>query len=100
MSRQLMVLIFEPTPGREPEAEALLRSARDRAAAAGWHCWAYRNEIHPGEITLFIEGPADDPSAGPHAPVFGDEIGALRALARRFEPVRSLVELPLEAGTP
>ena len=90
------MLIFEPVPGREPEADALLRSARGRAEAAGWHCWAYRNEIHPGEITLFIEGPADDPSAGPPAPIFGDEISGLRALARRFEPVRSLVEYPLE----
>jgi hypothetical protein len=94
------VVIFEPTPGTEPQADALLRSARHRAEAAGWHCWAYRNEIHPGEITLFIEGPADDPSAEPPAPIFGDEISGLKALSRRFEPVRSLVEHPLEAGAP
>ena len=94
------MLIFEPVPGREPEADALLRSARGRAEAAGWHCWAYRNEIHPGEITLFIEGPAGDPTSGPPAPIFGEEISGLKALSRRFEPVRSLVEHPLEAGTP
>lgn len=94
------MLIFEPAPGTEPQADALLRSARDRAEAAGWHCWAYGNQIHPGEITLFIEGPADDPSSGPPAPVFADEISGLKALSRRFEPVRSLVELPLEARTP
>jgi hypothetical protein len=94
------VVIFEPTPGTEPQADALLRSARDRAEAAGWHCWAYRNEIHPGEITLFIEGPGDHPSSGPAAPVFGDEISGLKALSRRFEPVRSLVEHPLEARAP
>ena len=93
-------MIFEPTPGAEPQADTLLRSARDRAEAAGWHCWAYRNEIRPAEITLFIEGPADDPSSGPPAPVFGDEISGLKALSRRFEPVRSLVELPLEARAP
>lgn len=85
-------------PGTEPQADVLLRSARQRAEASGWHCWAYRNEIHPAEITLFIEGPRDD--AGPVAPVFGDEIGGLRALSRRFEPVRSLVELPLEEQQP
>ena len=75
--------------------DRLLRAARVRAEAAGWHCWAYRNEIHPSEVTLFVEGPADDPSR-PSPPVFGDEISGLRALARRFEPVRSLVEYPLE----
>ena len=94
------MVIFEPTPGTEPRADALLRSARDRAEAAGWHCWAYRNEIHPGEITLFIEGPGDDASSGPAAPVFADEISGLKALSRRFEPVRSLVEHPLEARAP
>ncbi len=90
--------IFEPAPGTEPRADALLRSARERAEAAGWHCWAYRNELRPREITLFIEGPRDD--ARPAAPVFADEIGELKALARRFEPVRSLVELPLEEPQP
>ena len=80
--------------------DALLHSARERADAAGWHCWAYRNEIHPSEITLFIEGPRDDAAAGPPAPVFGEEISGLKALARRFEPVRSLVELPLEGHQP
>ena len=90
------MLIFEPTPGREPRVEELLRAARGRAEAAGWRCWAYRDEIHPSEITLFLEGesPAESPD-GP-APIFGDEIGELRSLCRRFEPVRSLVELPLE----
>jgi hypothetical protein len=32
--------------------------------------------------------------------VFGDEIGGLKALSRRFEPVRSLVELSLEERHP
>ncbi len=91
--------IFEPLPGAEAEVGDLLVAARRRAEAAGWHCWAYRDEIRPGEITLFIEGPRDD-AAGPPAPVFGGEIGGLRALARRFEPVRSLVELPLEVHDP
>jgi hypothetical protein len=94
------VLIFEPMPGAEPQVDALLRAARGRAEAAGWHCWAYRSEIHPSEITLFIEGPRDDDTAGPPAPVFGDEISGLRALSHRFEPVRSLVELPLEGYGP
>ena len=76
--------------------EALLRSARQRAEAAGWRCWAYRNEIHPGEITLFVEGRVPDSAAGAATPIFGDEITELRGLSRRFEPVRSLVELPLE----
>ncbi len=75
--------------------ERLLRSARVRAEAVGWHCWAYRNEIHPSEVTVFVEGPLEDPTQPP-TPVFGDEISGLRALARRFEPVRSLVEYPLE----
>jgi len=90
------VLIFEPAPGAEPRVDELLRSARRRAQAAGYRCWAYRNEIHPSEITLFLEGPLPDPSEGGPAPVFGDEISELRSLARRFEPVRSLVEYPLE----
>ena len=87
-----MVLIFEPSPGTEPAAEVLLRSARQRAEAAGWHCWAYRNELRPVEITLFVEGPLD----GAPAAIFGSEIADLKALARRFEPVRSLIEYPLE----
>lgn len=90
-----MVLIFEPTPGTEPEADVLLRSARQRAEAAGWHCWAYRNELRPVEITLFVEGPLD----GTPAAIFGSEIAEIKALARRFEPVRSLIEYPLE-GVP
>jgi hypothetical protein len=94
------VAIFEPVPGAEPQVDALLRAARGRAEIAGWHCWAYRNEIHPSEITLFIEGPRDDGATGPAAPVFGDEIGGLRALSRRFEPVRSLIEHPLEGHEP
>ena len=88
------MLIFEPAPGSEPRVESLLRAAHRRADAAGWRCWAYRDEIRPAEITLFLEGPP--PSGDGSQPVFGDEIGELRALCRRFEPVRSLVELPLE----
>jgi hypothetical protein len=95
-----MVLIFEPTPGAEPGVEALLRAARQRAEAAGWHCWAYRNELRPLEITLFVEGPRDDAAAGTPAAIFGTEIADLKALARRFEPVRSLVEYPLEGVRP
>lgn len=90
------MLIFDPTPGTEPRVDELLHSARRRAEAAGWRCWAYRNEIHPSEITVFVEGPLPELSEGGPAPVFGDEIAELRALARRFEPVRSLVEYPLE----
>jgi hypothetical protein len=93
-----MVLIFEPTPGTEPEADALLRSARLRAEAAGWHCWAYRDELRPHEITLFVEGPRDEAQTGAATPIFDNEIADLKALARRFEPVRSLVEYPLEGG--
>lgn len=100
MSRQLMVLIFELTPGTEPEADVLLRSARLRAEATGWHCWAYRNELRPNEITLFVEGPRDGAQEGASAAVFGDEIADLQALARRFEPVRSLIEYPLEGVQP
>ena len=37
--------------------EVLLRAARGRAEQAGWHCWAYRNELNADEITLFLEGP-------------------------------------------
>jgi hypothetical protein len=91
-----MVLIFEPAPGTEPEADALLRSARQRAEAAGWHCWAYRNELRPVEITLFVEGPLEGAPEGASAAIFGAEIADLKALARRFEPVRSLIEYPLE----
>lgn len=31
-------------------------------------------------------------------PIFENEIEQLRSLSRRFEPVRSLVEYPLESG--
>ncbi|HTT68843.1 MAG TPA: hypothetical protein VMF70_12520 [Gemmatimonadales bacterium] len=89
------MLIFEPTPGSEPKVEELLRGARRRAEAAGWHCWAYRNEINSSELTLFIEGPAPAPGADA-PPVFGDEIAGLRALSRRFESVRSLKEYSLD----
>lgn len=71
----------------------MLRHARARAEGAGWHCWAYRNEIAANEITLFLEGPQDD---GPGKPIFGTEIEELRTLASRFERVRSLVEYPIE----
>lgn len=89
------MLIFEASPGSEERADEVMRAARARAAPAGWHCWAYRNEIAPNEVTLSLEGPK---AAGDEAPVFGDEIAELRALARRFEPVRSLVEHQLESG--
>jgi len=95
VSRQLMVLIFEPTPGAEPQVDELLHGARRRAELAGWHCWAYRNEINSSELTLFIEGPEPEPGSRA-APVFGDEISGLRALSRRFESVRSLKEYPLD----
>ena len=88
------MLIFEAESGSEERADGIMRAARARAEAAGWRCWAYRNEIAPNEITLFLEGPK---AAGDEAPAFGDEIAELRALARRFEPVRSLVEHPLES---
>ncbi len=87
------MLIFEPRPGSELEADALLRSTRARAEAAGWHCWAYRNDLSAHEITLFLEGPAAD---GDERAIFGTEIQELRSLAARFEPVRSLSEYPLE----
>jgi hypothetical protein len=86
------VLIFEPKPGNHAEAGDVMRAARARADASGWHCWAYRNELKADEITLFLEGPAPQGDA----PVFGDEIGRLKALSARFEPVRSLIEYPLE----
>lgn len=97
MSRHLFVLIFEPRPGSEAAVDALLRAARVRAESAGWHCWAYRNEIAANEITLFLEGPrrAGDEQ---HA-VFGTEIQELRQHTARFEPVRSLSEYPLEEVT-
>ena len=76
--------------------DRVLRAARARAEAAGWHCWAYRNEIAANEITLFLEGPQAD---GPEKPVFGSEIEELRSLASRFERVRSLVEYPIEELT-
>ncbi len=90
-----MVLIFEPAPGAEARLDQVLRSARSRAERAGWHCWAYRNEIAPSELTLFIEGPEGEPDAPP-VPVFGEEISEIRALSRRFDPVRSLAEYPLD----
>lgn len=89
------MLIFEPQAGRHGEAGEVLRAARARAEAAGWHCWAYRNELKAEEITLFLEGPAVEGDL----PVFGDEIARLKALAERFEPVRSLIEFPLEERT-
>ena len=95
-----MVLIFEPTPGTEPAADVLLRSARLRAEAAGWQCWAYRNELRPNEITLFIEGPREGAEAAAPAAIFHNEIADLKALSRRFEPVRSLIEYPLEGVQP
>lgn len=87
-------MTFEPSPGAEAQLDAVLRAAKERAESAGWHCWAYRNELRPDEITLFLEG-ARAPS-GEEAPIFGDEISRLRSLSRRFESVRSLVEYPLE----
>jgi hypothetical protein len=95
VSRHLLVLVFEPAPDREAHVDEVLRRARRRAEQAGWHCWAYRNQINPSEIVLFVEGPEPGPGAT-DAPVFGDEIGDLRAHASRFEPVRSLVEYPLD----
>ncbi len=97
MNRHLFVLIFEPKPGSEAVVDTLLRAARERAEAEGWHCWAYRNEIAANEITLFLEGPrraGEDQRA-----VFGTEIQELRQHAVRFEPVRSLTEYPLEEVT-
>ena len=76
--------------------DRVLRQARARAMAAGWHCWAYRNEIAANEITLFLEGPQ---SGGPERPIFGTEIEELRTLSARFERVRSLVEYPIEELT-
>jgi hypothetical protein len=90
-----LVLIFEPREGADEQVDRLLRAARGRAESAGWHCWAYRNEIAADEIALFLEGPK---SPGAEAPIFGDEIVQLRSLASRFEPVRSLVEYPI--GSP
>ena len=95
MSRQLLMLIFDPSPGAEPRVDEILHAARRRAEAAGWHCWAYRNQINAGELVLFVEGP--EPETGrPTAPVFGDEISEIRALSRRFESVRSLTEYTLD----
>ena len=73
----------------------MFHAARRRAEQAGRHCWAFRNEINSSELTLFIEGPAPG-SGAPAAPVFGDEIAELRALSRRFEPVRSLTAYSLD----
>ena len=95
MSRQLLTLIFEPAAGTEPQVDEILRAARRRAEQAGWHCWAYRNEVNSDELILFIEGPESEPGA-PVAPVFGDEISQIRALSRRFETVRSLKAYPLD----
>ena len=86
------MLIFEPRPGAEAEVDRVLRSARERAEQAGWHCWAYRNEMAANEITLFLEGPQRDEER----PIFGTEIQELRTLSARFEPVRSLSEYPIE----
>ena len=91
------MLIFEPQPGREQEADRVLARARASAEAAGWHCWAYRNEISAHEITLFLEG---QPADGEPRPIFGTEIQELKALAARFEPIRSLVEHPIESRQP
>ena len=91
------MLIFEPRQGAEAEMDRVLRSARRRADAAGWHCWAYRNEIATSEITLFLEGPV---TAGPQPPIFGTEIQDLRSLSARFEPVRSLTEYPIAIEEP
>ena len=84
------MLIFEPRPGMESAADEVMARARASAEAAGWHCWAYRNEISAHEITLFLEGPQDS-----GRPIFGTEIQELRDLSARFEPVRSLVEHPI-----
>lgn len=73
--------------------DRVLRRARERAEAAGWHCWAYRNDLRANEITLFLEGPRRD---GGDSAIFGTEIQELRGLSVRFEPVRSLSEYPLE----
>ena len=88
------MLIFEPTPGNEERVEAVLRRAKSRAEAEGWHCWAYENELAGREVTLFLEGPRFP--AGQERPIFDMEIQELRALSSRFERVRSLVEHPLE----
>ena len=98
MSRQVLELIFEPEPGAVPRMDEVLHAAHDRAERAGWHCWAYRNELNAGELVLFLEGPAAEPGVAP-APIFGDEIAELRRLSRRFETVRSLIEYPLD-GSP
>jgi len=94
VTRHLFVLIFEPAPGADARVDGILRSARRRAEDAGWHCWAYRNEIAANEITLFLEGPRR-PGEQERA-IFGTEIQELRQCAARFEPVRSLTEYPLE----
>ena len=86
------MLIFEPQEGNHAETSRVLRQARARAEAAGWHCWAYRNQLKHDEITLFLEGQAEDGDP----PVFGDEIQRIRSLSARFETVRSLIEYPLE----
>ena len=90
-------MIFEPAPEAWDRVDSILRAARARAEAAGWHCWAYRNELNADEITLFLEGPRSPD--GPEGPIFDTEIVELRSLTRRFESVRSLIEYPLEAET-
>ena len=85
-------MIFEPRPGAEADVNRVLRSAKVRAEQAGWHCWAYRNEMGANEITLFLEGPK---ALGQERPIFGTEIQELKMLAARFEPVRSLAEYPI-----
>ncbi len=88
------MLIFEPGPGNDELVDEVMRRARGRAESNGWRCWAYRNEMAANEITLFLEGPRA--ADGEDQPVFGTEVQELKALARRFEPVRSLIEHPLE----
>jgi hypothetical protein len=89
-------LILEPAPGKDAAVDEVMRRARVRAESEGWRCWAYRNEMAANEITLFLEG-SGEPEEGPR-PIFGTEIRELRELCQRFEPVKSLVEHPLEAG--
>ena len=88
------MLIFEPKPGREADADRVMARSRVSAEAHGWHCWAYRNDLSAHEITLFLEGPQED---GPLKPIFGTEIQELRELSARFEPVRSLSEHDIDS---
>jgi hypothetical protein len=50
--------------------------------------------IAEGTLSRWMKKVGDEVKRG--EPIFGDEIGELCSLARRFEPVRSLVEYPLE----